>query len=153
MSSPRKIACCLALVALAAGAACTKDEPQVPTPSSTVSGGPVTSNRAVTFVPGKYRYTFNGIDASLSLDASRGALDIQNDSGADLAAPVIYVITQDGKRYDATIEGAEAVADGASVSLTVTFPDAVTADTAGLIVLSFGSDNVGAFAPVPVGAA
>ena len=139
-------------MALATGAACTKDEPQVPTPSTSVSGGPVTSNQAVAFVPGKYRYAFDGINASLTLEASTGALEIENDSGGDLAAPVIYVIAQDGTRYDASIEGAKAIADGDPASLTVTFPDAITADTAGLIVLSFGSDNnVGAFAPVPVG--
>jgi hypothetical protein len=146
----RGIACCLALALLAAGAACTKDEPQVPTASLTPSGGPVTSNQAVAFVPGAYRYTFNGIDASLSFDGSTGALKIENASGAELAAPVIYAITGDAARHDGVIEGAVPIADGASDSLTVTFPDAVTAESVGLIVLSFGSDNVGAFAPVPV---
>ena len=119
----------------------------------TASGGPVTSNAAVAFVPGEYRYTFNGIVATLSMDGSTGALDIQNASGAELAAPVVYAITDDAARHDATIEGAGPIVDGGSASLTAKFPDAVTADTAGLIVLSFGSDNVGAFAPVPVGAA
>lgn len=136
---------------LVTAAACTRDEPQVVSSTPTISGGPVTSNAAVTFAPGKYRYTFNGIDASLTLDGSKGALEIQNASGAELAAPVIYAIGQDGTRYDAAIQDSAAIADGASASLTVTFPDAVEADTVGLIVLSFGSDNVGAFAPVPVG--
>lgn len=148
----RRLVSYLALALIAAGAACTKDEPQVPTSSAAVSGGPVTSNEAVTFVPGRYRYTFHGIDASLNMEGSRAALDIRNTSGAELAAPVIYVIGQDGTRYDATIEGAGSIADGASASLTVTFPDAVKPDTVGLMVLSFGADNVGAFAPVAAGA-
>jgi hypothetical protein len=147
----RRISYPLILALLAIGVACTRDEPQVASPTPTVSGGPVTSNAAVTFAPGKYRYTFNGIDASLMLDASTGVLEIENASGAELAAPVIYAVAQDGTRYDAAIQGSAAIADGSSASLTVTFPDAVKADTAGLIVLSFGSDNVGAFAPVPVG--
>ena len=151
MRSLRRIAQCLFVALLVTGAACTRDEPQVVSPTPIVSGGPVTSNAAVTFAPGKYRYTFNGIDATLTLDGSIGALEIQNASGAELAAPVIYAIGQDGTRHDATIQDSAAIADGSSASLTVTFPDAVKADTVGLIVLSFGSDNLGAFAPVPVG--
>lgn len=151
MFSFRRIAYGFALMLLCVGAACTGDEPQVSSPSlATPSGGPVTSNQAVAFEPGAYRYTFNGVVASLTLDGSTGALDVENDSGTRLGAPSIYAITGDGARYEATIEGAAPIADQASDSLTVSFPDAVTADTAGLLVLSFGSDNVGAFAPVPV---
>ncbi len=136
------------MVLLAAGAACTKGAPQASSTATSTVGGPVTSNESVAFARGKYRYTFNGIVASLSLEGSTGALDIQNGSGAELAAPVIYAIGQDGTRYDATVESAAAIADGASASLTVEFPGAIKPDTVGLIILSFGSDNVGAFAPV-----
>lgn len=143
------MACCFALVVLAAGTSCTRDEPQVASPSATTpSAGPVTSNQAVAFKPGAYRYTFHGVVASLTFDGSTGALDVANASGARLGAPSIYVITGDASRYGVVIEGAAPIADGGSGSFAVSFPDAVTADTAGLIVLSFGSQNVGAFAPV-----
>lgn len=148
MPSRRRIAYCLAVALLATGAACTKGEPQASSTATSTGGGPVTSNESVAFVRGKYRYTFNGIVASLGLEGSTGGLDIENGSGAELAAPVIYAIGQDGTRYEATVESAAPIADGDSASLTVTFPAAVKPDTVGLIILSFGSDNVGAFAPV-----
>ena len=47
------------------------------------------------------------------------------------------------------VEGAAPIADGEQVTLEFTFPEAVTPQTIGLAILSFGDDNVGAMAPVP----
>jgi hypothetical protein len=117
--------------------------------STTPSGeGPVTTNEDVIFVPGEYRYAFNNIVATLTLHGSKGTLDVKNASGADLGAPSIYAITRDDHRFDAQVASAAAVADGSEASFEVVFPAEVTEKTQGLIVLSFGDENYGAFAPV-----
>ena len=55
----------------------------------------------------------------------------------------------DDRRYDGVVDGAVPIADGEQVTLEFRFPDAVSPQTIGLAVLSFGDDNVGAMAPVP----
>jgi hypothetical protein len=117
--------------------------------SLTPSGeGPVTANEDVSFIPGEYRYSFNNITATLTLHGSKGTLDVKNASGDDLGPPGIYAITRDDHRFDAQVVSAVAVADGSSASFEVMFPAEVTEKTEGLIVLSFGDENYGAFAPV-----
>ncbi len=99
-------------------------------------------------MPGEYRYSFNNVTATLTLHGSKGTLDVKNASGADLGAPGIYAITRDDHRFDAQIVTAADVADGAEATFEVVFPTQVTEKTEGLIILKFGDENYGAFAPI-----
>jgi hypothetical protein len=149
----RTLSILLSVAVVSLAAACTKSDTS-PTPSesgasATASGqGPVTTNEDVTFVPGAYRYSFNNLTATLTLKGSAATLDVKNGSGGDVGAPSIYVITRDDQRYDAKIAAAAGIPDGSEATFEVTFPSQVTEKTAGLIVLSLGGDNYGAFAPV-----
>ena len=139
------------VVVVGALAACTKgggDHP-TPTPSSPPTSASATPVGPEHFQPGEYRYSFNGVTASLSFDGSSARLDVTNASGADLAAPALYVIDGTGRREDGTIADAASIANGADGTFHVTFPDAVNAKTIGLVILLFGDSNYGAFAPAP----
>jgi hypothetical protein len=146
------------LLALVLGAAaCTGNDVQsskTPTVSASATCGPATSNEIVKFKPGAYRYVFNNIVVDLTFTGEHAAsLDVKNSSGAEIGAPGIYVITGTDERFDSQVAESAAVADGATSSFQVTFPDQVTLKTVGLIILKFGDSNYGAFAPVPVAAA
>ena len=140
----------LALVVLAS--ACTGgDDPATAGPvGPTPSGGGVVSEDAgdTAFLPGRFTYQFNSITAQASFEGSTATMTVRNGTGSELGAPSLYVVGVDDRRYDGTAEGAAPIADGEQVSLEFTFPDAVTPATIGLVVLSFGEDNVGAMPPV-----
>jgi hypothetical protein len=120
-----------------------------PAPPSTPGGsqGPVASNVKVTFLPGEFRYLFGNIDGSFSFHGSAGTLRIQNQSGDTVGPPGLYVITGDDKRFDGTVAGAAPIPKGADVTFEVAFPSEVMEKTVGLLVLTLGSDNMGAMAP------
>jgi hypothetical protein len=103
----------------------------------------------VTFAPGEFEYTFNGITARFSMDGSGGTLTVKNASGAELGDPGMYVLGSDDKRYEGTVTSPAPVPDGGDATFQVTFPDKVTKESLGLLVLLFGGDNYGAMAPVP----
>jgi hypothetical protein len=139
------------VVVIGALAACTKGgghATSTPTSSSTSTATP-THVGPETFQPGEYRYSFNSVTASLSFDGSSATLDVTNASGADLAAPALYVILGTGGREDGTVADPAPVANGADGTFHVTFPSTVTAKTIGLVILLFGDSNYGAMAPAP----
>ncbi len=135
------------VMALAVG--CTGGDEQPKGSPTTPSGAPVASNVVVTFRPGQYRYSFNNITATLVMDGSSATMDVKNGSGAEVGAPTIYVINDKGVRVDAKVANGAPVPDGGDATFAVTFPDSITSQNAGLIVLSLGGENYGAFAPVP----
>ena len=133
-------------------AACTGDGEAPPSSSAaSPSGEGVVSvdTGDTDFVPGRFIYQFNSITAQVTFVGSVATMNIRNGTGAELGAPSLYVIGADDRRYDGAVEGADVIADGEQVTLEFTFPEAVTPQTVGLAVLSFGEDNVGAMAPVP----
>jgi len=133
-------------------AGCTKGGGHAsPTPSS-ASTAPATPTHVgpENFQPGEYRYSFNSVTASLSFDGSSATLDVTDGSGADLAAPGLYVILGTGRRVDGTVTDPAPIANGASGTFQVTFPSTVTPKTIGLVILLFGDSNYGAMAPAPV---
>jgi hypothetical protein len=148
VTHPRRTLPLLCLALVLAGA-CTKGGAAAPsatrsaTPSSPAPTGPVR------FQPGEYRYAFGGVTASLSFDGSDATLEVKNASGHDLDPPGIYVIQGTGQREDGTVADATTVADGASGTFQVSFPNAVTPKSIGLVILEFGDSNWGAFAPAP----
>jgi hypothetical protein len=151
MPDARRTLAIFLIVAACLLPACTRGgaSPTASSSSAVASGeGPVTKNEDVSFVPGEFRYSFNNVTATFTLHGSKGTLVVKNGSGADLGAPSIYAITRDDHRFDAQIATAATVADGSQTSFEVAFPPDVTEKTEGLIILRFGDENFGAFAPV-----
>lgn len=101
------------------------------------------------FVPGRFIYQFNSITAQAAFDDNVATMNVRNGTSAELGAPSLSVLGADDRRYDGVVEGAGPIPDGEQVTLEFTFPDAVTPSSIGLVVLSFGEDNVGAMSPVP----
>jgi hypothetical protein len=135
-------------------AGCTGGDDQPPASGGSASPTPegVTSkNVAVEFQPGKYFYQYNNVSASLTMESGGSTLEVKNNSGQDLGKPGMYVLSQDDKRYEGSVEEAEVIPDGQSASFTVAFPEQVKPDTVGLMVLLFGGSNYGAMKPLPVG--
>ncbi len=130
------------------------DRPATESTAVTPSGGGVVSEDSgdTAFVPGRFIYRFNAITAEATFDGSVATLSVRNDSGSELGAPSLYVVGADDRRYDGTIDAAAPIADGEQSLLEFSFPTAVTPQTIGLAVLSFGELNVGAMAPVPASA-
>ena len=111
------------------------------TPTPTGSTGPVV------ITPGEFQYQNAGLDVTLELKTNIGTMVVKNGTGHDLAKPDMYVFLATGKRVDGKVTNAAAVPDGASQTFKVEFPPEVTDKTVGLVILLFGSDNYGAFAP------
>ena len=140
----------LVSLALALSAvACTRGGATSPTLTPSVTGSSPTPTGPVRFIPGEYRYAFNGVTASLSFSGSDATLEVKNGSGSDLEPPGVYVIDGGGGRHDGTVTDAAAIPDNGSATFTVTFPSSVTPKTIGLVILKFGDSNWGAFAPAP----
>jgi hypothetical protein len=140
------VACVLVAVA------CTGErEPPPSSSAASPSGEGVVSvdTGDTDFVPGRFIYQFNSITAQVTFVGNVATMNIRNGTGVELGEPSLYVVGADDRRYEGTADGAASIADGEQVTLEFTFPDAVTPQSIGLAVLSFGEDNVGAMAPVP----
>ena len=135
------------LVALAV--ACTGNGDGSPTPIPTATPTSPVPTGPVRFEPGHYRYEFGGVTADLRFDGSDATMDVKNATGAALAAPAVYVIDGTGAQRDGTVVDSTSIPDGQSATFAVTFPDQVTKESIGLVVLLFGDSNWGDFAPVP----
>lgn len=142
------------LLVITLAAACTGDA--VPTPTrGNGSGGsssptelPTKDTGATKFVPGEFAYELNGVTAELSWDGGAGELKVENASGKELGPPGVYAVTDDQREVHGKVADAAAVGDGGSATLQVVFPEDLDPDTTGFLVLTFGEDNWGAFAPV-----
>lgn len=143
----------LTLAVAVAASACTGGDDgasAVPSTSSPAGEGVVSEDTGNTeFIPGRFIYQFNSITAQATFEGNVATMNVRNGTGADLGAPALYVLGADDRRYDGVVDGAVPIADGEQVTLEFTFPDAVSPQTIGLAILSFGDDNVGAMAPVP----
>jgi hypothetical protein len=146
----------LLLVACLAAVSCTGDDGggdggAASGPTTPVSAPPTVDQGPVEFVPGAFSYGFGGVTAELTLgEDAAGTLDVKNATGAELGAPSIYLITGEDTRVDATIADAAAIPDGGEASFQISFGDPVDVATLGLVILSFGDENYGGMAPVPV---
>ena len=119
-----------------------------PAPSSTTTS-PVPSG-PVRFEPGHYAYEFGGVTVGVVFDGSDATMDVKNASGAELAAPSLYVVMGTGDQQDGVVTDAAPIPDGESATFQVTFPEDVERADGRAGVLSFGDSNWGALAPVPV---
>jgi hypothetical protein len=147
MSSLRRFAVPVALLAVL-GAGCTGDGGQPP-PSTTQSSSSTPAETVPpSFTPGSFRYQNAGLQVTLTLDGNTGTMDVDNGSGYALGKPDLYVL--DGvttQRFDGKVLDAQPVPDGEQATFDVQFPPQVTPKSLGLVILLFGSDNYGAFAP------
>jgi hypothetical protein len=139
----------LIVLAAALGVACTGNGDGGRTPTPTASPASPLPTGPVRFEPGHYRYDFGGVIADLRFDGSGATMDVNNATGAELAAPALYVVDGSGTRRDGVVTDAASIADGESATFQVTFPEQVTEETIGLVVLLFGDSNWGDLAPVP----
>jgi hypothetical protein len=147
MSSLRRfVAPAILLVVL--GGACTDGGEVTPTDSRSQSPSQPTNAGPTTFTPGRFRYQNAGLQVDLQLEANTGTMDVNNGSGFELGKPDVYVLDGlSGERIDGKVLDAQPIEDGAEASFQVQFPPEVTPKSLGLVILLFGSDNYGAFAP------
>jgi hypothetical protein len=139
----------LIVLAVAFASGCTGNGGGSPTPAPTATPTSPVPTGPVRFEPGHYRYDFGGVTADITFDGSSATMDVKNATGAELAAPAVYVIDGTGAQRDGTVVDATPIPDGQSAMFAVTFPDQVTKESIGLVVLLFGDSNWGDFAPVP----
>jgi hypothetical protein len=143
----------LALVSLAALAACTGDDepPAATTPpggeTSTSTSTVPTPAETFTGVPGTatYTYALERLTVTVELDGSEGTMLVENGSEHDLDAPGLYVLDAvDGHEVDGEVLASAPVAAGDSATFDVAL-DGVGVEDIGLLVLLFGADDYGAF--------
>ena len=138
------------VLVLALGVACTGNGSDQPTSTPTATPTSPVPTGPVHFEPGHYRYEFGGVTADLVFDGSDATMVVKNATGAELATPALYVVEGSGAHRDGVVADAAPVPDGESATFQVTFPEQVTPESIGLVILLFGGSNYGAFAPVPV---
>ena len=133
-----------------AGVACTGDG------SSSTGGGPsgatsaptATTTTPVVITPGEFRYANAGLVVTLTLKTNAGTMTVDNGSDHDLAKPDLYVLDgSTGKQIDGRVVDPQPIAQGAKQTFHVEFPPEVNDKEIGLVILLFGTDNYGAFAP------
>ncbi len=131
------------LALVLAVSACTGERAPRPSPDAS----PQTSPPPVTSAT-EYVYTGPGIEARLELVGGGAELTIENTTGSELPEPGIYVLdARDGGRVDWTLALPAQVADGALERFTLLRPDAPDAKHIGLVALTFGGEDYGAFVP------
>lgn len=136
----RSLAVAILAVAVLA-AACTKDE-DVSSPS------PATPSTGASQAIGANQYGWDayGVTAVLTPTPGTWRLKITNHTGTKIDAPGIYALAaDDGHRIDATVEGAEALADGESGTLEVAWPSDFDNKNVGMVMLMVGEDLYGGF--------
>jgi hypothetical protein len=133
-------------VAVFAAAGCTGDGSSAP---GTTSPKPTaTSTTPVVITPGEFRYANAGLVVTLELHTNVGTMVVDNGSDHDLPKPDVYVIDgTTGEQIDGKVVDAAGVAQGQTATFDVQFPAGVDQKSLGLVILEFGSDNYGAFAP------
>lgn len=133
---------------LLALAGCTGDGSDVTPTASSSASPPPTDAGSTAFSPGTFRYQNAGLQVALQLEANTGTMDVDNGSGFALGKPDLYVLDGvTGEHIDGKVLDAQPVEDGAQATFQVQFPPEVTPKSLGLVILLFGSDNYGAFAP------
>ena len=127
---------------------CTGDGSDVTPTGSSGASPPPTDAGSTTFSPGSFRYQNAGLQVALQLEANTGTMDVDNGSGFALGKPDLYVLDGvTGEHIDGKVLDAQPVEDGTQATFQVQFPPEVTPKSLGLVILLFGSDNYGAFAP------
>jgi hypothetical protein len=137
-------------VLLLAAAACTKDggsQPVSPASRTSTTPSPVTTTQ-VAITPGEFRYANAGLVVTLTLETNIGTMVVDNGTDHDLAKPDLYVLDgSTGRQIDGRVLNTQPIPQGGKQTFKVQFPPVVNDKEIGLVLLLFGSDNYGAFAP------
>jgi hypothetical protein len=138
------------IVAVAPVASCTKSGDAGPGATGTTERGSaaVTPVRTATGPPGTavYRYSNQGLVATMSLDGNTGALAIENDTGRELPQPGFYILdARNGDRVNGQVKDAVSIPNGETNTFRVSF-GGLGINNIGLVILLMGHDNYGAFA-------
>ena len=140
----------IAVLALLAAltTACTESGSGGSGPSGgVVSGSGQTPSPAVA-KPGVYTLDKSGVSADLRYEAGGWTLIVTNRSGAQIAAPGIYLLgARDGRRVAGRVTGYAPIPDGATYTFKVALARAVAPEDVGLAILLVGAANFGAFVP------
>jgi hypothetical protein len=140
----------LAIIILGVAAVgCTDSGGPSTTGSPPTSTEPTQTSAAPTKItPGEFQWINAGLDVSLTLKTNTGSMSVDNGSDHALGRPDIYVIDgTTGKQIDGKVLDSKPIAEGAKATFSVQFPPEVNDKELGLVILLFGSDNYGAFAP------
>jgi len=115
---------------------------------------PTTSTAAATSPPPRlsaegFLYTSNeGIRALATFQGDAGTLELENTTGAELEPPGLYLLdAATGEVVDATVTPNRAVADGDERTFRVALDRAMPPASIGLVVLTIGEADHGAFLP------
>jgi hypothetical protein len=146
----RSLPALLIPLALVTAVACTNGGSSADTPAaSTVSASaPPTDTIDVSVVPGEWTYEYLGVKATFDWkEGSPATLHVKNGSDNPVGAPDVYIVTKDQRHVDGNAGGAKALDPGQSGDYTITFPDGLTVNDLGLVVLTLGDVNWGALGP------
>jgi hypothetical protein len=153
--SLRRVIALLLVVSASLAAGCTGDGEPSPSPGNdgaeptSPSPLPTEDPGEVPFEPGLFRYAFSGVEAELRWQGGEGELTVDNGSDRELGEPGLYAVTSDQREVPGDVAKSAAIPAGESATFSISFPDAVAFDETGFVVLLFGDENWGAFAPVP----
>ncbi|HSL10557.1 MAG TPA: hypothetical protein VLA82_04500 [Actinomycetota bacterium] len=116
--------------------------PSPTAPAPTTSPPPTLSSEG-------FLYTSKeGIRALATFDGARGRLEVENTTGAELAAPGLYVLdAATGAVVEADVSPTRPVADGDGATFRVRLDRPMPPASIGLVVLLIGDEDRGAFLP------
>jgi hypothetical protein len=116
-------------------------------PTAAVSAPP-TGNVDVSLVPGEWTYEYLGVKAAFDWkEGAPATLTVKNGSDQPVGAPDVYIVTKDQRHIDGKADGSAPLDPGQSGDYTITFPDGLTPNDLGLVVLKLGDVNWGALGP------
>jgi hypothetical protein len=144
----RRLPAVLVPLALAAAVACTNSSSadSVASPTGPASAPP-TQTTDVSIVPGEWTYEYLGVKASFDWKEGSPTLHVKNGSDNPVGAPDVYLVTKDQRHVDGKADSAAPLDPGQSGDYTITFPDGLTVNDLGLVVLTLGDVNWGALGP------
>jgi hypothetical protein len=145
----RRLLALLAPLALAVAVACTGGSSTDSAATSvTPATAPPTATTDVSIVPGEWTYEYLGVKASFDWkEGSPPTLHVKNGSDNPVGAPDVYLVTKDQRHVDGKADSAAPLDPGQSGDYTITFPDGLTVNDLGLVVLTLGDVNWGALGP------
>jgi hypothetical protein len=126
----------------------TTDPPRQLQDGASVEPPPSSDPGDTAFVPGEFSYAYLGVTVTLSWKGQYGKLEVENAGDRELGQPGLYAVTNDQREVDARLRHAGSIPAGDSATFDVVFPQSVTLDQTGFVVLLFGDQNWGALAPV-----
>jgi hypothetical protein len=146
---PRSLSVLLVPLALVTAVACTNNRTtDTGAPSTVSASAPPTTTTDVSIVPGEWTYEYLGVKATFDWkEGSAPTLHVKNGSDNQVGAPDVYIVTKDQRHVDGKAAGAAALDPGQSGDYTITFPEGLTVNDLGLVVLTLGDVNWGALGP------